>query len=147
MADERRPMSTAALAGREEQPKAPDPEQPDNALSTGETTPDIKIGTPPRAEPTGNAEQSRTPLLATREAEDFQSRWDESQRSFVDEPRTSVQQADQLVAELMQLLASGFATERQNLESQWDRGEEVSTEDLRMALQRYRSFFQRLLAV
>jgi len=68
------------------------------------------------------------------------------QGSFVDEPGKSVQAADQLVAEVMQRLAVSFALERADLEQQWDRGEDVSTEDLRVALQRYRSFFQRLLA-
>ena len=57
-----------------------------------------------------------------------------------------MQAADQLVAEIMQRLAESFARERSDLEQQWDRGEDVSTEDLRVALQRYRSFFQRLLA-
>ena len=69
------------------------------------------------------------------------------QTSFVDQPRESVKQADELVAELIQHLASQFADARSKLESQWDRGEEVSTEDLRLALQRYRSFFDRLLRV
>jgi len=86
-------------------------------------------------------------LLASEESAQFQSRWDDTQRGFVDEPRDAIQKADQLVAELMQMLAKGFADERATLEGQWGRGEEVSTEDLRMALQRYRSFFQRLLAV
>jgi hypothetical protein len=90
---------------------------------------------------------SQTALVAPEEAQRFRERWDESQRNFVDEPRISVEQADQLVAELMQSLAKGFASEREALESQWARGEKVSTEDLRQALQRYRSFFQRLLSV
>ena len=75
-----------------------------------------------------------------------QSRWREIQGSFVDEPRRAVEDADALVADLMQRLADGFAQERSRLESQWDRGDEVSTEDLRVALQRYRSFFDRLLS-
>jgi hypothetical protein len=65
----------------------------------------------------------------------------------VDEPRRTVEQADELVAEVMKRLAEGFAAERERLEQQWGRGEDVSTEDLRLALQRYRSFFQRLLDV
>ena len=68
------------------------------------------------------------------------------QTGFVDEPRQTVEQADELVAQVMQRLAEGFAAERERLEQQWGRGEDVSTEDLRIALQRYRSFFQRLLA-
>jgi len=66
-------------------------------------------------------------------------------RGFVDEPRRTVEEADKLVAAVMQRLAEGFANERSGLEKQWDSGENVSTEDLRLALQRYRSFFDRLL--
>jgi hypothetical protein len=91
-------------------------------------------------------DEERSPLLPTDEAADFQERWSELQTSFVDEPRRSVQEGDSLVAELMQRLAHSFAEERQTLEAQWDRGDDVSTEDLRVALQRYRSFFDRLLS-
>jgi hypothetical protein len=86
------------------------------------------------------------PLLAGDDLGRFRERWQEIQREFVDEPRGAVEQADALVAELMQRLAAGFTEERSRLESQWDRGDEVSTEDLRVALTRYRSFFNRLLA-
>jgi hypothetical protein len=85
-------------------------------------------------------------LLPDDETERFTRRWQEIQTSFVDEPRTSVEQADALVADLMQKLAAGFSDERQRLEGQWDRGDDVSTENLRVALTRYRSFFDRLLA-
>jgi hypothetical protein len=80
-------------------------------------------------------------------ATDFRSRWDRIQTGFVDEPRQSVQQADELVAQAIKRLAESFAQERNRLEGQWDRGDEVSTEDLRIALQTYRAFFQRLLAI
>ncbi len=76
----------------------------------------------------------------------FQQRWKEIQTRFVDEPRRAVEDADGLVANLMQQLAEGFAKERERLEAQWGRGEDISTEDLRVALQRYRTFFQRLLS-
>ena len=76
----------------------------------------------------------------------FQQRWKEIQTRFVDEPRGAVEDADSLVANLMQQLAEGFAMERERLEAQWGRGEDISTEDLRVALQRYRTFFQRLLS-
>jgi hypothetical protein len=76
----------------------------------------------------------------------FQQRWKEIQTRFVDEPRGAVEDADSLVANLMQQLANGFATEPERLEAQWGRGEDISTEDLRVALQRYRIFFQRLLS-
>jgi hypothetical protein len=81
------------------------------------------------------------------ESHSFQSRWSEIQTSFVDEPRRSVEQADGLVAEVMQRLAQVFADERSRLEQQWDRGEDTDTEALRQALRRYRSFFDRLLSM
>jgi hypothetical protein len=86
------------------------------------------------------------PLLSAEASSSFQQRWEEVQTRFVDEPRGAVEQADGLVANLMQQLAEGFAQERERLEAQWDRGEDISTEELRVALQRYRSFFQRLLS-
>jgi len=87
------------------------------------------------------------PLFPAGEATSFRARWGEAQTSFVDEPRHAVEQADGLVAEMMQRLASVFADERTGLEEQWSRGDNISTEDLRVALQRYRSFFDRLLSV
>ncbi len=88
-----------------------------------------------------------TPLFSAGQAKEFRVRWDTIQGSFVDEPRSAVEQADGLVAEAMKRLAEIFADERAKLEGQWDRKESVSTEDLRLALRRYRSFFDRLLAV
>jgi hypothetical protein len=88
----------------------------------------------------------REPLFADDETERFRSRWQEIQTGFVDEPQRSVQEADGLVAELMQRLAETFSDERSRLESQWAEGGDASTEDLRVALQRYRSFFDRLLS-
>ena len=85
-------------------------------------------------------------LLAEAEAQQLRSRWAEVQTGFVDEPRQAVQQADELVAEIIKKLAQTFAAERTQLASQWTGGGDVSTEDLRLALQRYRSFFDRLLS-
>ena len=93
-----------------------------------------------------DGQEMREPLLPAGEGEGFSDRWREIQTGFVDEPRRSVEQADALVAELMQRLAASFAEERSTLEAQWDRGDDVSTEDLRVALTRYRSFFDRLLS-
>jgi hypothetical protein len=95
--------------------------------------------------PAGASETSE-PLLPAELTSTFQRRWEEVQTRFVDEPRGAVEAADGLVANLMQQLADGFAQERERLEAQWGRGEDISTEDLRVALQRYRSFFQRLLS-
>jgi len=97
--------------------------------------------------PTGTPAGTGTgPLLDTADTEGFRARWTDVQTGFVDAPRRSVEQADALVAELMQHLAKSFADERSRLESQWDRGEDIPTDDLRDAFQRYRSFFERLLS-
>jgi hypothetical protein len=90
---------------------------------------------------------NETPLVSVEKTEDFRRTWDGIQTSFVDQPREAVQKADSLVAEVMQHLATTFADERHNLERQWGEGKDVSTEDLRIALQRYRSFFSRLLSI
>jgi hypothetical protein len=87
------------------------------------------------------------PLFPSGEAEGFRTRWVEVQTGFVDEPRSAVEQADGLVAEMMKRLAQVFADERGKLEEQWSRGDDISTEDLRQALRRYRSFMDRLLSV
>jgi hypothetical protein len=92
-------------------------------------------------------DEQATPLFSLEEAKDFRARWDAIQVGFVDEPRQAVQQADSLVAGAMKRLAEMSAAERAKLEGQWDRGDDVSTEDLRLALRRYRSFFGRLLSV
>ncbi|MBI5032270.1 MAG: hypothetical protein HZB51_17200 [Chloroflexi bacterium] len=86
-------------------------------------------------------------LLMHDDAEKFRTRWTMIQANFVDEPRRAVEEADTLVAELMKRLAEVFADERSKLEGQWGRGDNVSTEDLRITLQRYRSFFNRLLSL
>jgi hypothetical protein len=96
-------------------------------------------GSPERAE-------ARTQLLAADELADVVTRWREIQAQFVDEPRKAVTDADALVSELMERLTRMFAGEREQLESRWSTGNDVSTEDLRRGLQRYRSFFERLLA-
>lgn len=85
------------------------------------------------------------PLLAGQDTEELLRRWESIQIGFVDEPRRAVQEADGLVAEVIQRIAETFSEERSRLEGQWSRGEEA-TDELRLALQRYRSFFQRLLS-
>ena len=92
-------------------------------------------------------ERESGPLFSSSEANELRGRWDAIQVGFVDEPRRAVEQADNLVAGTMKRLAEVFAEERGKLEGQWDKGENVSTEDLRLALRRYRSFFSRLLSV
>ena len=85
------------------------------------------------------------PLFAEADIKDLRTRWNNVQTGFVDEPRHAVEDADKLVATVMERLAQGFASERSSLERQWSSGDQVSTEDLRVALQRYLSFFDRLL--
>ena len=94
-----------------------------------------------------NQTTDATPLFPNNELENLRRRWQEIQTAFVDEPRKAVEQADSLVASAMKRLAEVFAEERANLEKQWDRGDNVSTEDLRVAFRRYRTFFDRLLSI
>jgi hypothetical protein len=101
-----------------------------------------------RETPPPHAEDSqRAPLFDERETNDLRTRWQDVQGRFVDDPQASVEQADQLVASSMKRLAEIFAKERADLEAAWSKGGEVSTEDLRQALRRYRSFFDRLLSI
>ena len=170
------PLSTADLAGgtmarpkdqseprdTEMQPGAQDPVSEQEPRDAGTTVTAGPMTEPTTATPgaTGHTASDPTganggqrsptdaiPLFPAGEVTTFRARWGEAQTSFVDEPRHAVEQADGLVAEMMQRLASVFADERTRLEEQWSRGDNISTEDLRLALQRYRSFFDRLLSV
>jgi hypothetical protein len=107
--------------------------------------PTLVKGQEPETLGRGAAVSEPMPLFSEPEMAGFRSQWSKVQTGFVDEPRHTVEDADKLVAAVMQRLAEGFANERSGLEKQWDRGDNVSTEDLRVALQRYRSFFDRLL--
>jgi hypothetical protein len=89
-------------------------------------------------------EADRPPLFTN--VNEYRDHWEGIQTGFVDEPRRAVENADALVAEVIQQLVQSFADERSRLEAQWSRGDEASTEDLRVALRRYRSFFDRLLS-
>jgi hypothetical protein len=126
-------LTTADLASHGSAPKQPD-------------GPKLVKGPEPEAlEKRAAAVSEPMPLFSESEMEDFRSQWSGLQNGFVDEPRRTVEGADKLVAAVMQRLAEGFANERSGLEKQWDSGDNVSTENLRVALQRYRSFFGRLL--
>ncbi|MFJ4844664.1 MULTISPECIES: hypothetical protein [unclassified Streptomyces] len=106
-----------------------------------EPPPETAAGTPRE-----NTAADRAPqLLTSQDEESFRARWQQIQSEFVDDPRDAVHTADALVADVMQKLAATFAHHKQELEGQWDRGEQVNTEDLRTALRQYRSFFNRLL--
>ena len=95
--------------------------------------------------PIGKNTESSGALLNREESERFRTRWNEIQGKFVDEPRAAVQQADALVSEVIEQITQMFTNEHSLLEGQWNQGNDVSTEDLRKALQRYRSFFNRLV--
>src|SRR6478672_5543401 len=152
-------LSTRDLAARSDTEDSPESEQP-----TGDATGASATSDPGSSVEMGGADTSLTrdpvpdtetepagtddePLFPNDQRERFTDRWQEIQISFVDQPREAVSGADALVADLMQRLAASFAQERERLEAQWDRGDDVSTEDLRVALTRYRSFFDRLLSV
>jgi hypothetical protein len=92
-------------------------------------------------------ERELVPLLDESEAQEFRTRWQDIQTDFVDDPRQSVESADELVARVINSITENFARERNSLEDHWNRGEEASTEDLRIAIKRYRSFFNRLLTL
>ena len=100
-----------------------------------------------RDAPQRNADDDRAPLFVQGDADGYRTRWGAIQTGFVDEPRKAVEEADALVAEVVKRLAEVFSSERGRLESVWERNDKVSTEDLRQAMRRYRSFFERLLSV
>jgi hypothetical protein len=86
-------------------------------------------------------------LISSRQTEDLRSRWTIIQASFVDEPRKAVQEADALLSAAIKQIEESFTDQRSQLEKQWSQGSEASTEDLRLALQRYRTFFDKLLSI
>ena len=116
-------------------------------LQTGDLVADDADAPIARDEPAGTSRAaSGSSRCSTRLAsEDLRERWHALQARFVDEPRETSRHADSLVAELLRDLAQSFDEARSQLEGQWSSGGDVSTEDLRVTLQRYRSFFERLL--
>ena len=97
--------------------------------------------------PTETISEKLEPLFEDEAARKFRSRWQVIQSKFVDDPRDSVKQADDLVADIIKNVTMSFADRRISLEKQWNSGENISTEDMRQALKRYRSFFERLLTL
>ena len=112
--------------------------------STGEPVRSTENAQPSAEETESSSTQT---LFAEDELSVLRLRWDEVQAGFVDDPRECVQKADGLVSDVVDRITTGFSEARSRLEEQWARGEEGSTEDLRLALKRYREFFQRLLAL
>jgi hypothetical protein len=142
------------------QQRSPSQAGPDDGRTTESVTTDggvsaaaqAGVTTPPAAEAGAGPAAATTiaegesPLLPGADADALRQRWREIQGQFVDEPREAVHQADTLVTDVIQTLASTFAQHKKDLEAQWGQGEQVDTEDLRGALRRYRSFFNRLLS-
>jgi len=120
-------------------------EREENALTTADLADQAKNG--PEGTSMKKEDEQKAPLLVESQAQEFRSKWEIIQIGFVDEPRKAVEEADSLVAAVIKRLADVFAQERSKLERGWDRGDDVSTEDLRVALQRYRSFFSRMLSI
>jgi hypothetical protein len=124
--------------------REPEPAADDIVAETAEpAAPNDHIeAEPPKAESsTGEI------LFAGDDVADLRARWAGVQAAFVDDPKDCVQKADHLVSDVVEQLTTGFAEARSRLEEQWSRGQEASTEDLRVALMHYREFFDRLLAV
>jgi hypothetical protein len=101
----------------------------------------------PRSDAPRKDDDAPAALFVDADAAGYRTRWTAIQTGFVDEPRKAVEEADALVAGVMKRLAEIFAEERRQLEAQWEQNDRVSTEDLRQAMRRYRSFFERLLSV
>ena len=97
--------------------------------------------------PSQITDEGLLPLFEDDTARQFRSRWQVIQGKFVDDPRDSVKQADELVADIIKNVTMSFADRRISLEKHWNSGADISTEDMRIALKRYRSFFERLLTL
>jgi hypothetical protein len=137
----------ASRRDRDERLVAENPISPVAEDATPPTEPVVARAANVPAAATAATVDQPTPLFPDTDAADFRRGWTDVQASFVDEPRRAVQQADQLVAGVMNRLTETFSRERASLEQQWDRGVDVTTEDLRIVMQRYRSFFDRLLSI
>ena len=149
--DERTYDEGSAMATEDEAPASSIPPDEQTALATsnepetGDREPvDSTLGASRDRNMVDQVDESA--LLPADQNERFRSRWEEIQASFVDEPQKAVEEADALVADLAQRVTASLTKERERLEGQWAAGDDVSTEDLRVALTRYRTFFDRLLA-
>jgi hypothetical protein len=145
-------LTTEQIAGVNRRDFDGVPEADSDTASPSESTDTGRMDSPQAAPIPGlptvtrGEDNQRVQLLGPDELQTVLTRWREIQGEFVDEPRQAIHDADTLVADLMQRLARTFADERNQLEAQLVNGSDVSTEDMRQGLQRYRSFFERLLA-
>jgi hypothetical protein len=129
-----RHLTTADLAASANKPMTSPNDRPVTAANTDTTQ-------------TGKKESTLAPLFTEDAAKTFRSRWDAVQSSFVDDPQEAVQAGDELVAQVIKSLAESFSEQRSALEGELNQADRSSTENLRLALRRYRSFFERLLAI
>jgi hypothetical protein len=120
------------------------PESPN--VSQGAATTATVPSAATQSSTSGETRGDEAQLLPVDVLQEFRVSWERIQTGFVDQPRESVQSAHDLVGQLVERLSQSFARQRDGLEGTWSRGADVSTEDLRVALQRYRSFFDRLLS-
>ena len=144
-----RPLSTADLAGQPEthnDTERRDAEAIERSDNDVAAVPMEKPATE-KSRPLSRNNEELVPLFSESAVQNFRQRWTTLQTEFVDEPRRSVEQADELVAHVMKDMAATFSDERKKLEQQWEQGDKVSTEDLRLVLRRYRSFFDRFLSI
>ena len=133
--DDERPLTTADIA-RGGDPSADERRMDDRMPATRE---------PVRQ---GSQSEPLAALFPPQAADDFRQRWDTIQIGFVDDPRAAVHNADELVAQVLKSLAGSFAEQRSEIESRVGQDDGIgNTEEMRVALQRYRSFFQRLLTL
>jgi hypothetical protein len=143
--------TVAETTGRAADHTAPDePSVPTSAPAPAADDPanQSQVASPDRSTaPEADESSTELMLFADDDLTDLRARWAGVQADFVDDPKDCVQKADVLVSDLVDRLTNGFAHARSRLEEQWARGEQASTEDLRLALMHYRNFFERLLAV
>jgi len=144
-----RPLSTADLARKPETHNEPERKDAEAIKRADKGLAAVPIENPAaeKSRPLDRNKEDLVPLFSESAMQSFRHRWTTLQTEFVDEPRRSVEQADELVAHVMKDMAATFSDERKKLEQQWEHGDKVSTEDLRLVLRRYRSFFDRLLSI
>ena len=149
--EDERTLSTADFAAASDAPRVREARDPRDVPDVRERDRDDERMTQAETRSTGASGAAQpeplAELFAADVAQTFRSRWDAVQIGFVDDPKQAVQQADELVAQVMKSLAESFSRQRATIEGDVGGGSEASTENLRVALQRYRSFFQRLLSL
>jgi hypothetical protein len=142
-AETHRKITTRDVARVDTEPDN-EPVRESNAVRPEVITVGDDVKTPPASHDNG---EQRNPLFSNDEEKNFRERWQNIQTAFVDEPRQAVEHADELIAEILQHLARRFSDQRSRLESEWEHSDKASTEELRLALRRYRSFCDRLLSI